>query len=376
MSRNHKIRLGFALLAIAFFATPIAARMIGITAESFENRPFATAPKPSQGWDAFAQTTQFLVDRMPLRKQAVEANTRIWTDVFNTTPRYGGPQQAAAEGPLPAGAPADDGQLSRAEEAAQVLRGRDGWLFVHAELNASCAPPLPLPAALAQWRRLLTAIRSERTRAVLVVAPDKGTIYPERLPDLPEGACVEAGKRKLWELLERVERPEGLMALRDDLRRLKRGAGDDLYARKDSHWTTVGSLALTRAVVEGLGNGRVAVRPGDVEDPGPTEYTGDLTNLLGAPETDMQEQRTIARDRDAPRIPGRTLLIGDSYSQGPVPQLVHYFEDLRILTWQAPAPELARGIRAADTVVLETVEREFAFRAATVVGQVEQQLSR
>jgi alginate O-acetyltransferase complex protein AlgJ len=382
MSRNHTIRLAFAVIAIVFFSTPIAARVIGITAESFENRPFATAPKLSQGWDAFGQTTQFLVDRMPLRKQAVEANTRIWTDIFDTTPRYGGPTTPGQDGPLPAGDPAQAAgeQEQVVDTAAQVLSGRDGWLFVHAEMNTACGPPLPFGEAIARWQTLIDTIRATGRRALLVVAPDKGSIYPEHLDDFPTRACAASGKRDFWGQLERAERPDRLISLRDDLLRLKREAGedgDDLYARKDSHWTTAGSLALVRAMLEGIGEPGARLRESEIVDPGRTEYTGDLTNLLGAPETDTQAQRTIQRAAGAKVIPGRTLMIGDSYSQGPAPQLAPYFEDLRGAAWVGTPPaKLAREIRAADLVLLETVERELTHRAVDPVPQVTRQLQR
>lgn len=376
MSRTAAIRPVFAILAVVFFATPIAARMLGITAESFENRPFAEAPKLSQGWDAFGQTTRFLTDRMPLRAQAVRANTRIWTDVFETTPRYGPATGLAQDGTLSlTGAPkeAEATTPAAADTAAQVLRGRDGWLFLQGEMDRSCAPYMPFEEAIERWRALIETIRAQGARALLVIPPDKGTIYPEHLADFPVKDCAAKGKREQWRMIERAERGRDVIGLRDDLMRMKPDAGDDLYARKDSHWSTVGSLSLVRAVLERLDGARLL--RSEIIDPGPTEYTGDLTNLLGAPEADMQAQRGIERKPGAPRIPGRTLMIGDSYSQGPVPQLTHYFDDFRVLLWETPPAELARAIRNADTVVVETVEREVAFRAGEVVPALQRELA-
>lgn len=376
MSRNHKLRLAFAVLAIVFFATPIAARVVGITAESFENRPFATAPKLSQGWDAFAQTTQFLTDRMPLRKQAVEANTRIWTDLFDTTPRYGGPTTPGQDGPLPAGEAAEAAEAAPPDTAAQVLRGRDGWLFVHAEMHAACAPPIPAFEALSRWQALIGAIRSSGREGLMVVAPDKGSVYPEYVEEFPGRECSDDGRRRFWSLLEGAERPDRLISLRDDLVGLKRDVGDDLYARKDSHWTTLGSLTLVGAVLDGIGHPGVGLRPSEIVDPGRGEYTGDLTNLLGVGEKDTQAQRGIERDPAAKRIPGRTLMIADSFGEAPSPQLAPYFEDFREVLWAATPAELAREIRAADRVLLETVEREVTHRAVEIVPAVTRQLQR
>lgn len=380
MSRATIIRVAFGILAIVFFATPMAARFVGITAESFENRPFAEAPRVSQGWDAFGQTTRFLTDRMPLRAQAVRANTRIWTDLFGTVPRYGPVQAPGADPAIPfagnavEGAPPDGAAASRRADAEQVLVGSDGWLFLKGEQDRACQPFTPFAAALDRWRGLVRQIAAIGPRVAFVVPPDKGSVYPEHLSDFPGEACAAAGKRRLWKLLEEAERNSPVIALRDDLMEQKQSVGDDLYSRQDSHWTTLGSLTLVRRVVERLGRdgpggqSGVAVRPGELVDPGRVEYKGDLAALLGAPETDTHAQRQVVRDDAAPRIPGRTVLVGDSYSDAPVPQLMPYFENLQVLSWvNTPMPQIARQIRHADTVVLETVEREFTYRAAELV---------
>lgn len=395
MSRTAATRVLFAILAVGFFATPIAARVLGVTAESFENRPFAERPDLSQGWDAFGQTTRFLTDRMPLRAQAVRANTRIWTDVFGTTPRYGPAQAPGADEALPfAGDPAGDPALGAPDtrapsdaaapaSAAQVLTGRNGWLFLQGEQDRSCQPFMAFGDALGVWRALARQIRAGGKRVLLIVPPDKGSVYSEQLPDFPGDACAAAGKRRLWSLLGAAEAdfPE-VIALRDDLLAQKPSAGDGLYSRKDSHWTTFGSLALVRALVDRLGDGggpagtpEVGVRPDEIVDPGRAEYTGDLNGLLGVSETDTQARREIRRDAEAPRIPGRTVLVGDSYSEAPLPQLTPYFEDLRVLSWvNTPPAKMANGIERADTVILETVEREFTYRAVILVPPLQRLL--
>ena len=49
-------RVLVALLGIAFFATPVGLRAVGVTAHPFENRVLAGPPKLSQGFDAFDKT--------------------------------------------------------------------------------------------------------------------------------------------------------------------------------------------------------------------------------------------------------------------------------------------------------------------------------
>jgi alginate O-acetyltransferase complex protein AlgJ len=366
MAPKHLLRLLFAVLAVGFFATPIALRALGVTAEAFENRPFAEAPKLSQGWDAFQQTSAFLTDRMPLRAQAVRANTRIWTDVFDTTPRYRR-ESLAQDQALPfagnAEQPGDPRQLTPEQKVAQVLAGEDGWLFLIDEQNRSCGPPIPFGLALLRWEALVSLSRRSGARTALLVPPDKSAIYAEHLPEgHGPGSCGQRGKAEFWGLLERAR--AGVVPLREELLRRKRRHGDDLYARKDSHWTSLGALVLVEAALERLGGG-IRVEPSEVVDPGRAQYTGDLTTLLGAPEQDSKAQRTVRRKPTAARVPGRTLLVGDSFSEAPIPLLRPYFADLRIVPWVGTRPRrIAAEIERADTVILETVEREIAFRAS------------
>jgi hypothetical protein len=342
---RRAIRLLFAVLAVGFFAAPIALRAVGVTAEAFENRPFATAPKLSQGWDAFGQATLFLTDRMPLRAQAVRANTRIWTDVLGTTPRYG---DQGTEGAV----------------AAQVIRGDDGWLYLQGEQDRSCAPAIPVATALARWAGLVALVRASGRRAIAIVPPDKASVYPEHLPDdFPNEDCAASGKEELWRLLERSAERTGVLPLRAALLREKRREADPLYLPRDSHWNDVGALSLVRESLARLDAG-IGVRPSEAVDPGDAAYVGDLTALLGETEGGTHPQRTIVRDPRARRVPGRTLLVKDSYGEASTPQLAPYFEDLRTVLWVGtPAQRIGREIAAADTVILETVEREFALRA-------------
>lgn len=369
MSPRNAIHIAFALVAIGFFAAPIAARALGITAEAFENRRFAEPPKLSQGWDAFQQTTQFLTDRMPLRAQAVRANTQIWTDIFGATPRYGARPALADDGALPfAGAAEQTGATAppaAAPDPAQVIRGDDGWLYLQGEQDRACAPAIGVQEALDRWAELVAVVRASGRRAVVVVAPDKGSIYPEHLPDdYPNADCAAAGKRALWGALERSPASAGVVPLREALLDRKRRGGEQLYLTKDSHWNEAGSLELVRASLAAVGRG-VRIAPAEIVDGGTRDYTGDLTTLLGESETDVAPLRVVARAADAPRVPGRTLLVRDSYGDAAAPQLAPYLVEMPALLWfDSTAPQLAGEVALADTAIFETVEREFVLRAA------------
>jgi hypothetical protein len=360
------------VLAIAFFATPLALRAVGVTARPFENRALAGAPRLSQGWNAFDQASRFFVDRMPLREQAVRANTWLSRHIFDTTPRYGqGAFAAAAQSGLPFGQPlAPRAGVPRpaanqpAPAGNHALVGRDGWLYLQGELDRACYQFIPYAAALSRWEQVVAAVRASGRRAVLIVVPDKSSVYPEHLPQsFGQKQCAETNRRILWGLVDQAA-PRGVVGLRPALLAAKRSAGDGLFRRKDSHWSTLGSLALVSAALEHVGRG-VRLRPSEISDPGPGTYTGDLTTLVGAAEQDRTQRRDIRRAPGARRVPGRTLFVYDSYGQIALSQLAPFFANLRLVDWsQTGAAGVADEVTRADTVIFETVEREFDYRAS------------
>jgi hypothetical protein len=364
MKRSTYIRVAFAVLAIGFFAAPILLRGVGVTATAFENRRLADAPQLSQGWDGFQQTSRFLTDRLPLREQAVRANTKLWQTFFGTTPRYGAPGAGGAltfagkaQGTAGKGGPKPGGQ------AVQVLAGRDGWLFLEGELERACTPMVPLPVVLERWRRLVSIVRASGRRAVVMVPPDKGSIYGEHLPDGDLTDCARRGKPRFWDLLAREPRRSGIVELESALAARKRRGGQPLYSKKDSHWTGPGSLEMVRAVLDRLGAG-VKLKRGEVVRLPQQSYAGDLTLLRGESGKDTRPARAIRRAANARRVPGRTLFVRDSFGDRVLPFLRLYFADLRRSTWVVSPAQLLRSIEEADTVIFESVEREFAFRAS------------
>lgn len=359
----RSIRILFAVVAITFFATPVALRAVGVHASAFENRRLAGAPSLSQGWDAFDQATRFLTDRMPLREEAVRANSYISRHIFDTTPRYGG---AGAVGQADRALPFTGARVAGNEDAApartqaaRVHEGKDGWLYLADEFTSACSPSAPIERSLAIWRRLVSVVRSSGRRAVVVVAPDKGSIYPEHTSLEPRtSACAKRGKRRLWDLLESVPRRDGVVELRSDLLARKRRGRRPLYWRTDSHWNQRGATSLVEAALARVGRG-VEVAPGEIAQRGRTTATGDLTNLLGEPKTETGPVMEVRRPPTAPRVPGRTAYVLDSFGDIVNPQLIPYLEQFQRVPWGTPPKRLLDRIAGADVVVFQVVERDF-----------------
>lgn len=380
MPSHRLVRTCFAVLAALFFATPLALKAFGVRARQFENRRLTPAPELAAGWNFFDEATRYLIDRMPLRYQAVRANTWIDLNVFHATPLYGegGLGGVSADQALPFGQAAQDraGLGSAAPRsphapapppptADQVAVGRDGWLYLQVVFDRACAPFVPFAEAAARWEELLRVIRSSGRRVELVVAPDKSTIYPEYVaPGTPHYGCSFPGTAALWRVIESPAAARaGIIGLRRPLLAEKRASSQLLYYRTDSHWNKLGALAYVEAMLPPLG--KVRVLSSEIISKRPIRWAGDLDGLLGASEVEVAPVRVIRRAPGAPVVPGPTLLLGDSYSEGAMAEIRPYFASLQRLSWDNSTPgQIARAIAGARTVVLETVEREFDYRAS------------
>jgi hypothetical protein len=384
-SPTPRIRLVFAVLALVFFVTPLVLIAAGVRVKDFENHRLAPAPKLADGWNVFDDTTRYLIDHLPLRDNAVHANTWIDRHVFATTPQYGvnglggvandqalafagRPQQDQAAVTATTGAASTTAPAPPTPAPYEVIPGSDGWYFLMGPQGAfarACDPFIPLNAALSRWGQLLSAIRASGRRAVLIVAPDKSTIYPEELtPQTPDRACGLAGTAALWRLVESPRaRAAGIIGLRKPLLALKSATRGPIYYKTDSHWNNIGSLTMPERLLPALSR-TVRVQPGEVINTGPKKYSGDLLTLLGQPGSEIAPTRAIQRAPGAPVVPGKTILWGDSYAEDTIGQLKPYFASLSMLPYTIPVwQQLPQTLISAKTVVIETVEREFDYRA-------------
>lgn len=396
------MKLFVAIIALAFFCLPVGLRAVGITAEPFENRRLAEAPDVTAGWDAFDQATAFFVDRLPLREQAVRANTWISLNVFDTPPDYGGrtaggaperdalpfgePETAAAPPPATAPPPAS-GQATQVQPGVTVLRGRDGWLFLEEEFQRACVRFIEMAAAVDRYERMVEIIRSSGRRALFIVPPDKSTIYTEFLPgEYANKDCAGPGREELWAAVE-GRRSAGILPLRTPMLAVKQPPPDHTYYPNDTHWNTKGATLAVGEVLDALG-GRARLRRDEVVETR-VKAAGDLANLLGAPEELESPQwdlrRAVAPAAAAkeplpnggvqdlstrptgggPLVRGRTVLLYDSFGVGMIGALQAYSEELATVQWFGAGPaDLIEAIARGDTVLLEKVERDINFLAS------------
>ena len=132
---NARARV-FAVLAIAFFFAPLALRAVGVHGASRSRTARWRRPRSCRrAGTCFDQATRFFVDRMPLREQAVRANT---LDLARRLRHH----TALRGRRLWAGAPASGAPATKQakEPASLVVEGSDGWLYLANERDARARP--------------------------------------------------------------------------------------------------------------------------------------------------------------------------------------------------------------------------------------------
>jgi hypothetical protein len=275
-----------------------------------------------------------------------------------------------------------DNKLFGGSTNADVVVGRDGWLYAADEF----APPCRYTAAqlLTQMDQAAAAFAAAGHPIRFVVAPDKRAIYPEEVRDglpYPE-ACTTVQRPAMRAGF--AARPSITTDFWGPVAAERSSSPDDpIYWRTDTHWNDVGALQGVRALVQ-------AEAPGvwdeaAVKVVGTARREGDLSRLIGLPTEEVSPRVVIDRAGELRRtildagvvttpgrevlrytvtgnaavVPGRTLIVYDS-SFG-----VH--ADL-IAPWFAESvwlhvneliehPQIVKGLPAFDRVIFERVER-------------------
>jgi hypothetical protein len=367
--------------ALVFFFAPWAARIGGQKAVAFENHALASFPSLSS-WKFFGSFDTWSVDHLPLRQYAVRGNANLSQAVFGQPPKYGG----NADSGLPVvgtknGPPTQPNQDS--STYSTVIQGKDGWLFFGGDASGACKPKRPLAQELDLLDKLGRAVEASGRQFVFTVAPDKTTMYPDKLPSSFYGKdCMNKQKEQFWSQVT-AHPTAGYLDLRGPLAAQQKADGVPIYRKTDTHWGPRGAAVFARALADrlqpSLWSGTQVVPDGTISE------HGDLGGLSGVPSTDRTPNWKMVRpgvvlgyhtaphplptpdtvvnrstSGGSPLYGRKTLLLGDSFTDASREDLLPLFKNVTLLhnTSSLGHPkELTQSFVDNKVIVLEVVER-------------------
>lgn len=275
----------------------------------------------------------------------------------------------------------------------KVLIGRDGWLYflgedgraIDRDWRGTYAYDPGEPARVAaEFKRRHDWLAARGIGYIVMIVPDKATIYPEHLPQWLRQVTPVTRLDRLYAALRAY--PEvAALDLRPPLRAAK--ARERVYFKTDSHWNYAGATVGYAALMRSLRVLRPALPFVPAERPpyvsGEDRYSGDLARMLGLQRQFAEDDiaplgkvlanapRRCAQRIDAPSPgtpdagretyecarPGLSaLVLRDSMGIALVPPLVENFARTLVLSTRRLDPALVADERP-DLVIEELVER-------------------
>jgi hypothetical protein len=363
------LRATFAGLALGFLLVPPVLAIAGVSGQPLERERTADTPSPGDGWKAFDQAADYVTQKLPFRAEGVDANTWIANHIWGRAPDYGkgGPSKALPFEGVEATAGGGYNRTGGATGGNSVVStGPNGWFFLQAELNTLCRPPVSIDEAIARWTSFVKTIRASGRKVVLLIVPEKSTVYPEQVSkDAPAWQCAQRNKARLWDELSAQRDPDIVPLLNPLLEMKRRDPSHLLYLRFNTHWDSTTAILLPKLALEHVG-GPVQVRPKDLHKRA-KHFDSDLGAFAGHPHAgEMGARYLIKRAPGAPTLKGRTLFLHDSFGDPTAEDTITpYARRIALAQWVENHPEqIVRLIRDSNTVIIETVERDFFNRAA------------
>ena len=290
-----------------------------------------------------------------------------------------------------------DGQIDRlifresasaGSASPRVIEGRGGVAFIVDAFSEACNPHIQTGLLVNQMKLLSQVIAKSGREFRLVVSPDKSSILRDFLPvNFALKNCFDSYNRDFWEKLERGG-ISGFVNLHSELLNARVKRREILFRSRDTHWDSAGAAMAAKTVVNSL-------VPDTWEDnlfkfSGLVELSGDLDALTGKTIIDTAPTYTLVRrdviqvasdaidqiDQSPNRriqhtskssflIPGRTLILGDSFSEAAAPFFLSYFEDVTLMRLsEFSSDKFITLIRKANNVLFWSVERSFPYRVA------------
>jgi hypothetical protein len=275
--------------------------------------------------------------------------------------------------------------------SSKWYRGKEGWLFLGNEYAATVAKlklaqtpkPEDIEREVLLFENLARATQTENVPVVLLLGPNKSTIYPEFLPDEIE----PSGTRYVSHFVEQLNRIPNLNVI--DPVDVLRPAGDKaelMYFRTDTHWNTKGAFRAFSVMAERMGwpVPEVTFKEGEPHRGDLIEISQlhefpvsagdnwqinwaqapqlDIAPLANQPETSFGRAEIVSNR--APLSEQTVWVIGDSFANAVTPYIDATFEEVHYLGhWvselQTLPQEFLEAAEKPDLILVIRVERSF-----------------
>ena len=209
----------------------------------------------------------------------------------------------------------------------RIIVGKQGWLFYSKDEKFLADRGLDpfSESELDAWQELLEKrekwFADRGIRFLVVIPPDKQTIYPEYLPDEFRGFPTPSRLDQLIDRLRQRNSPVKIVDLRPALLEAKRHG--QVYFKTDSHWNDdgvyAGYLALLDAIGKELPNHKFAAQPLGNFAVETVIKTGDLAQQLDLYFEYHEETRELIRRDFLGRPEAFEKLIQIPSTDGPDP---------------------------------------------------------
>lgn len=247
----------------------------------------------------------------------------------------------------------------------QVIRGRDGFLFFTESLHTMPLTAQELSALAEKLADLEQTLAADGRRLIILIAPDKASVYPEMLP-----LHILTRQPDPLQQVNASLRDAGLTVVDAQGLLIAHKAEGLLYFRGDSHWNARGARIIYQELMR-LTNTEA---PDYYDIPLLSDTAGDLTLLCqpGTPPTEPDATPDIPRTYRTTR-PMRTaddariqttsdttslsiLVIRDSFGRGLLPYLANTAGRMTFSRSDQNVPAQAASAQA-DWVVIEVAQR-------------------
>mgnify|MGYP000020320152 CR=1 FL=1 len=275
--------------------------------------------------------------------------------------------------------------------SSRWYQGQEGWLFLGNAYNDTVAklklasPPAPanIEREANLFANLAEAAETANTSVVLLIGPNKSTLYPEYLPSEVE----PSERRYVTYFTERLDTIANMTVVdpAEDLLRTKESAGL-LYYRTDTHWNDKGAFLAFSVLanrmgwpVPGVSFEADTAHSGDLIKISELESfpmtTGDNWQIEWASEPDLEAKplpnqpetpfgRTEIVMNNAPLSEQTVWVIGDSFTNAIAPYINATFQEVHYLGhWNSKLRTLPQDLASAeekpDLIIVIRVERSF-----------------